>query len=84
MAGGSEADERLIRLFRRRLVVEVGALFETLGTRSRMTVFRRLKRVGYLTSYTHAGRYYTLLEIPRFDEFGLWFHQQIGFSRWVR
>jgi hypothetical protein len=46
-----------------------------------MTVFRRLKEVGYLSSYTHAGRYYTLAEIPQFDDHGLWLHQGVGFSR---
>ena len=33
-----------------------------------MTVFRRLCKIDYLSSYTHAGRYYTLYEIARFDE----------------
>jgi hypothetical protein len=46
-----------------------------------MTVFRRLRQLGYHSSYTHAGRYYTLCDIPRFDEHGLWFHREIGFSR---
>lgn len=42
---------------------------------------RRLKYVGYLSSYTHAGRYYTLREIPRFDQFGLWHCGDVGFCR---
>jgi hypothetical protein len=46
-----------------------------------MSVFRRLSAVGYLTSYSHAGRYYTLQEIPQFDEGGLWHHQGVSFSR---
>jgi hypothetical protein len=46
-----------------------------------MTVFRRLRQAGYRSSFTHGGRYYTLQEIPKFDEQGLWFHRDIGFSR---
>ena len=71
----------LRRLFRRRPVVDLGVLCRTLKTDSRMTVFRRLKEVGYVSSYTHAGRYYTLLEIPQFDDHGVWLHQGVGFSR---
>lgn len=71
----------LRRLFRRRPVVDIGVLCRTLKTESRMTVFRRLKEVGYVSSYTHAGRFYTLLEIPQFDDHGLWLHRDVGFSK---
>ena len=37
--------------------------------------------MGYLTSYSHAGRYYTLRRIPRFDEAGLWAHGEALFSK---
>lgn len=76
-----QAQERLRRLFRRMLVVELPALYEALGTQSRMTVFRRLREAGYRSSFTHAGRFYTLSDIPVFDEQGLWFWEDIGFSR---
>lgn len=49
-----------------------------LSTRS---VFRVLKRADYLSSFSHAGRYYTLAGIPRFDSRGLWFSEHVGFSR---
>lgn len=68
-------------LFRRRTVVDLDALYRTLETRSRMSVFRRLRRFEYLCSYTHAGRYYTLARIPCFDQDGLWRYRDIGFSR---
>lgn len=76
-----QAHDRLFKLLRRRRVVALGDLFEALGTRSRMTVFRRLREVGYRTSFTHRGQYYTLAEFPEFDEWGLWFQGDIGFSR---
>jgi hypothetical protein len=48
-----------------------------LGTTGTMTVFRRLKALGYLSSYSHRGKYYTLLEIPEFDELGLWSYHSV-------
>ena len=71
----------LEKVFRRHPVVELDTLYHTLKTRSRMSAFRRLREFDYLSSYTHAGRYYTLVEIPRFDEQGLWHYRDIGFSR---
>jgi len=68
-------------LFRRCPVAQLEALFKTLDTRSRMSVFRRLRDIGYFSSYTHTGRYYTLADVPEFDEFGLWRYQAIGFSQ---
>jgi hypothetical protein len=46
-----------------------------------MTAFRRLAELGYLSSYSHTGRYYTLPDIPQFDADGLWLHAGVGFSR---
>lgn len=71
----------LERLFAHRPVADLPQLGRTLGTRSRMSVFRRLSTLAYLSSYTHTGRYYTLSTIPQFDAEGLWRFEGIGFSR---
>jgi len=71
----------LRNLFRRTPIVELEALYRTLKTRTYMSVVRRLILLGYVTSYTHRGRYYTLREIPQFDEFGLWHFGNVGFCR---
>lgn len=68
-------------LFGKSPVAHLEALFDTLETRSPMSVFRRLRDVGYYSSYTHNGRYYTLADVPEFDEYGLWRYQAIGFSQ---
>jgi len=81
MTSKQESKETLRKLVKKRSVFDLDALFDALGTRSRMTVFRRLQQVGYLSSFTHGGRFYTLENIPQFDEFGLWFHRDIGFSQ---
>ena len=48
---------------------------------SERSVQRLLKKLGYYSSFTHNGKWYTLLHIPEFDENGLWFYQGIGFSK---
>ncbi len=52
------------------------------GTSATMTIFRRLKTLGYLTSYSHRGKYYTLLDIPTFNEQGIWSCRSVWFSRY--
>ena len=81
MLDTSASKTALRNLFRRTPVVELPALCAALKTRTYMSVFRRLTLMGYLSSYTHRGRYYTLREIPQFDEFGLWHHGSVGFCR---
>ena len=77
----TDSIEALTVLFRSCPVADLATLCATLETESRMSVFRRLSRVGYLSSYSHAGRFYTLREIPRFDGDGLWCYQGVCFSR---
>lgn len=64
MLDKTSAARALRSLFRRTLVADIDELFRTLDTRSRMSVFRRLNEVGYRSSYTHSGRYYTLSGYP--------------------
>lgn len=76
-----EARSRLLRYFKRSSVADLAALKRVLETPSRTTVFRALSGIGYRTSCSHAGRYYTLEDIPRFDDDGLWVHEGALFSR---
>jgi len=73
--------QRLTRLFRRVKVVDMPGIEAAVRGRSTRSLFRDLVDLGYHTSYTHAGRYYTLSDIPQFDKLGLWFHGDIGFSQ---
>ena len=75
------AQKKVENLLRKRRVVTMSDLCEVIGSSSRMTVFRRLRQIEYVTSYTHAGRYYTLYDIARFDSDGIWFYDDIGFSQ---
>jgi len=81
MLDPQQAQAALRRLFQKHPVADLSTLFRTLQTSCRMSVFHRLKALGYFSSYTHAGRYYTLRDIPPFDSRGLWRLGSIGFSR---
>jgi hypothetical protein len=76
-----DAQKKLENFIKSRRVVQMRDLYEAVESTSRMTVFRRLSGVEYLCSYTHAGRYYTLFDIARFDSDGIWFYDDIGFSQ---
>ena len=81
MLNPSASKSALKNLFRRAPIVQLNSLCRALKTRSHMSVFRRMKPLGYFTSCTHRSRFYTLRNIPRFDEFGLWFYGDVGFCR---
>jgi len=74
------ADE-LRSLLLRNKIATLDELKRALGTPVNVTVFRKLKPLDYLTSYSHRGRYYTLREIARFDDNGLWSQATVWFSR---
>lgn len=48
---------------------------------SAISIRRFLKQLGYFSSFTHNSKWYTLSSIPEFDNNGLWFYTNIGFSR---
>ena len=73
--------QKIAHLFRRNLVLRMSDLECAAGPRSQRSLFRDLAELGYLSSYTHAGRYYTLASIPEFGAEGLWRYEGIGFSR---
>ena len=81
MLGPEPSRQTLTRLFQRQSIADLATLSDALETSSRMSVFRRLSALGYLSSYSHDGRFYTLRDIPPFDQDGLWRYQGVCFSR---
>jgi hypothetical protein len=65
----------------RHKIATLPELKEALGATASLTVFRKLKLLDYLSSYTHRGRYYALRESVRFDHAGLWSYDAVWFSR---
>ena len=69
------------KLFSKNKIAKLAELKTALGTNASITVFRKLKPLAYLTSYSHGGAFYTLPGIPRFDNLGLWSYQPALFSK---
>jgi hypothetical protein len=55
-------------------------LLRTTGS-SRITILRRLKEIGYQTSYDHNGKYFALTEFLNYDKTGLFEHKGIHFFK---
>lgn len=55
---------------------------EELNDRPRSSLFRDLKKLDLISSYTHTGQYHALNESAKFDKNGLWFFQNVGFSQY--
>lgn len=70
------------RYLLRHKIASLADLKRALKTDVDLTVFRKLKSLDYLSSYTHRGGYYSLKEIARFDDNGLWSHEAVWFSRY--
>lgn len=73
--------DAIARLLRRRTIAEMDELKIALGSSVDMTVFRKLRELSYLASYSHRGKYYALVESAQFDERGLWSFRGVRFSR---
>ncbi len=72
--------QALLSLLRQRRIVSMDEMKEALRTDVDLTVIRKLKQLGYRSSYSHRGAWYTLDRIAEFDENGLWFFGPARFS----
>jgi len=70
----------LVALVQKQEIATIDEMKRAMGTSSTMTVFRRLKALGYRTSYSHRGKYYTLAGTAQFDKDGLWSCRSVWFS----
>lgn len=62
-------------------IATLNELKSVIGTTVSMTVFRKLKELGYSSSCSHRGKYYTLENTPEYDGSGLWRIDAILFSK---
>ena len=67
--------------FHSKCILTMTNIKQILGTKVNMTAYRILSKLSYLSSYSHAGKYYTLPEIAQFDEQGIWEYCQVYFSQ---
>jgi hypothetical protein len=80
MSVREKPNQRLLSLFREQSCWMIEPLAAEMKY-SIPSVRRFLAEVGYFSSFTHNGSWYTLHSIPRFDGDGVWFFGDIGFSR---
>ena len=71
----------LLKAFRRKKILTKEELLRETKC-STMTAWRLLRAHGYYTSYNCNARYYTLVDVPQFDEHGLWTFRKVRFSKW--
>ncbi len=73
--------DRLASLLREQKIATMPQLKRTLGTAVTFTVLRKLATLGYRSSYSHGGTFYTLDSIAQYDQQGLWSYRDVHFAR---
>lgn len=73
--------ESIVTYLKNKKLVTMEDIKLRLGTKCRMTVFRRLSKLGYISSYSHSGRYYSLKRIARYNKYGIWSYDSVLFSK---
>ena len=76
-----ERDRSIKNLFNSNKIATIDEVKAIAGSTSTMTIYRALSRLGYLSSYSHRGRFYTLPEIPDFNQNGIWSCRSVMFSQ---
>lgn len=74
--------EQIHQLLLKNTIMSLKQLRAELQDRPRSSLFRDLKKLDLISSYTHTGQYHALRRLVKFDEDGLWFFQDVGFSRY--
>jgi len=80
MKENNNPQDRLGLLFDQKKCRTIEELTHSLNY-STISIRRFLKTIGYYSSFTHNSMWYTLHSIPSFNKRGLWFYQNIGFSK---
>jgi predicted transcriptional regulator len=75
-----EKENRFLKHFRKKKIMTISEIAESMQC-SIPTVRNRLKKWKTYTSYNKNGRYYTLPEIPIFDQNGTWKFKGTFFSK---
>lgn len=73
--------EKILESFYQQKILTKEQLLKISGC-SVMTAWRILNAHGYISSYNFNAKYYTLIDIPVFDDLGLWSYKSARFSRY--
>lgn len=80
MKKNNNPQDHLVLLFDKKKCWTIEELSHSLNY-STISIRRFLKTTGYYSSFTHNSMWYTLHSTPSFNKRGLWFYQEIGFSK---
>ena len=72
--------KKLLKIFYENICLTLSSLAKEFNC-SKRSIQRSLSKVGYYCSFTHNSKWYVLRSIPAFDERGIWFYNDIGFSK---
>jgi hypothetical protein len=70
------------KLLQSKKIMSLKQIRHEIPDRPRSSLFRDLKQVELLTSYSHAGQHHALKSMVKFNPNGLWFYEQIAFSKY--
>ena len=70
------------KLLQSKKVMSLKQIRHEIPDRPRSSLFRDLNKVELLTSYSHAGQHHALKSMVKFNPNGLWFYEQISFSKY--
>jgi hypothetical protein len=73
---------KITKLLTTNIIMSLKKLRSKLGDRPRSSLFRDLKKLNLISSYTDPGQYHALKSAATFDKNGLWFFQDVGFSQY--
>ena len=82
MATKNPYPDLIRKLLQSKIVMSIKQIRHELADRPRSSLFRDLKKIELLTSYSHAGQYHALKSRVKFNADGLWFYEQVCFSQY--
>jgi hypothetical protein len=82
MAAAKNFPLQIRKLLLTNSVMSLKQLRDALNDRPRSSLFRDLGKLDSISSYTHTGQYHSLYQTARFDENGIWFYRDVGFSQY--
>lgn len=74
--------QRLLIHLNNNKIATIEELKIALNTQSRMTVFRWLRKMNYISSCSHRGKYYSLQQLAKYNQYGLWIYKTVLFSEY--
>lgn len=82
MRNDTTTSKTLLTYLNEKKIVTMDEVKAFLNTNARMTAFRKLSQLNYISSCSHSGKYYSLKRIARFNQNGIWNYKSAIFSKY--